>query len=144
MVRTLPPTLAALTLAACFASTPVTDAPLPASQQKTLHCLLQGTWALEKIDGEPISMVIQLWTFNEDGTGLYRQRPTGEPGSALAVSGDRLYKWSLKGRNLSLALGGTTTVYRIDDFQPKSMQWFNYTMSNQYAVARDGAPLCKP
>jgi hypothetical protein len=126
----------------CASSTPVSDAPLPEAEQENLRCTLLGTWTLQSIDGEPMQEVVnQSWVFNNDGSGVYQQRPGTGIGGAMVTSGDNPFQWRLEGRNIFLdgQKGNQTTVYRADSYSDANMRWFNYKLSDNYVLVRTAA-----
>jgi hypothetical protein len=131
-------TAAALLTSGCASSTPVTDAPLEASEQQELRDTVIGTWKhthTEDADGEREKMdAAQItWTFNKDGTGVYHQVvPT------IGMDAKNPFRWQLEGRNIRLGMekGDNTTFYRADDWSADQMKWFNYTLSDYYIVQK--------
>lgn len=126
-MKTRPLIAPLLLLAGCLSSTPVAPSPLPPAEEAELRCTLLGSWRLAAIDGEPNVASEQTWTFRADGTGTYQQR--------AMVSGTRVFEWSLDGRNIRLS-GGAEVTYRADDFDEETMEWFNYTLSDNFLLER--------
>mgnify|MGYP006307392997 CR=1 FL=1 len=123
---------------ACANSPRVHDAPLAESSQKELKRTLLGSWThthtIQKSGQRtPVEGATVTWTFNPDGTGVYRQKV-----SSSGTDETWKFSWELEGRNIVLDQkgGNRKAFYRADTWSPRQMQWFNYMDEKSYVVRK--------
>lgn len=97
---------------------------------------ITGTWkhisSAKSPGGErkPLTQAAITWTFNKDGTGVYKQDVKVIKGG----DGTRKFKWELKGKDIILSPGGVS--YTIVDQTPNQMIWKNNRLGDYYIVEK--------
>jgi hypothetical protein len=99
-----------------------------------------GTWkhisTAKTVDGkrDPLTQADISWTFNTDGTGIYKQTVKGIQGA----SGSMNFKWNLKGKDIVLtpSKGGKSSTYSIEKQSENEMTWRNNLLGDYYFVEK--------
>ncbi len=127
----------------CATSGAVEEAPLESSRQQKLRKSLTGTWRQTHVvdDGEqpPLGDAQKSWTFQQDGSGVYRiERPSA------GVESEEEFQWRLEGRNLVIDRAESgETYYRAEAWSALQMKWYHYVDETYYILRPAGGSIDK-
>jgi hypothetical protein len=83
---------------------------------------------------EPVDISTNTWTFNNDGSGAYKQTVKG----MSAAAGATPFTWKLNGNDLEIVSqkGGPTIIYTIVKQSKDEMTWRNNVLGDYYIVQK--------